>query len=81
VPEHTLDVSEAIDGRIRLATVLRQTGLAESNKEGRRLIAQRGVRLDGAVVEDPDISFVPDDLIGVLLQAGKRRWARIVGAK
>jgi tyrosyl-tRNA synthetase len=81
VPEHTLDASEAIDGRIRLATVLRQAGLAPSNKEGRRLIEQGGVRLDGSVVNDPDISFAPEELDGVLLQVGKRRWARILGPR
>src|SRR4051794_5729129 len=77
VPEHVLDGSEAIDGRLRLATLLRQAGLVASNKEGARQIVQGAVRLDGDVVSDPDATFAPTDLDGVLVQVGKRRWARV----
>jgi tyrosyl-tRNA synthetase len=77
VPEHVLDASEARDGRIRLANVLRQSGLAASNKEARRLITQGGVRRDGEVVDDPDAECTPDELDGVTLQVGRRRWVRI----
>jgi tyrosyl-tRNA synthetase len=77
VPEHVLDVSEARDGRIALANVLRQAGLASSNKEGRRLITQGGVRRDGEVVEDADATMAPEELDGVTLQVGRRRWVRI----
>lgn len=77
VPEHVLDVAECIDGRIRLATVLRQAGLVPSNKEGARLIAQGGVRVDGQAATDPDATFEPAALDGVTISVGKRRWARI----
>jgi tyrosyl-tRNA synthetase len=77
VPEHVLDGSEAIDGRLRLATVLRQAGLVGSNKEGARKIAEGSVRLDGDVVRDADASYDPAELDGVLLQMGKRHWARL----
>jgi tyrosyl-tRNA synthetase len=79
VSEQVLDVSECVDGRIRLANVLRQAGLVDSNKDGVRMIRQRSVRIDGAVVEDPDATFLPAELAGVLVQVGKRRWARITG--
>lgn len=77
VPEHVIEVSECLDGQIRLANVLRQAGLVSSNKEGSRMIAQGGVRLDGAVVEAPDAAFEPAELDGTLVQVGKRRWARL----
>jgi tyrosyl-tRNA synthetase len=77
VPEHVLDASEARDGRIQIANVLRQAGLVASNKEGRRLIAQGGVRIDGEVVGDPDAALTPADLDGSTLQVGRRRWVRI----
>ena len=77
VPEHVLDVSEAIDGRLRLATVLRQAGLVGSNKDGARQIAQGGVRLDNVVVNDPNITFAPDELDGIVVQVGRRRWVRL----
>jgi tyrosyl-tRNA synthetase len=77
VPEHVLDVAEAIDGRLRLANVLRQAGLVASNKEGARKIAERAVRIDTQVVDEPNITFAPEELDGVLLQVGKRAWSRI----
>ena len=77
IPEHALDASEARDGRIGLANVLRQSGLAASNKEARRLIAQGGVRRDGVVATDPEETLTPDELDGATLQVGRRRWVRI----
>jgi tyrosyl-tRNA synthetase len=77
VAQHTLDASEATDGRIRLANVLRQAGLVASNKEGRRLIEQGGVRRDDVKVDDPDATFAPAELDGSVLQVGRRRWVRI----
>jgi len=78
VPEHELDAGECVDGRIRLAHVLRQAGLVASNKEGVRMIGQGAVRVDGVVVSDGDAVYTPDELTGVMVQVGKRRWARIV---
>lgn len=79
VPEHVLDADDlgADAGPVRLASVLRQAGLAPSNKEGARLIGQGGVRIDGEVVADPDAVVPLGDLDGVLVQVGKRRWARL----
>ena len=80
VPEHVLDLADAIDGRLRLATVLRQAGLVPSNKEGARKIAEGAVRVDGDVVRDPDTTYAPAELDGALVQVGKRQWARIRAA-
>jgi tyrosyl-tRNA synthetase len=46
-----------------------------STSEGRRLIAQGGVKLDGAVLGDLDVPRAR--LVGAVLQAGKRRFARL----
>jgi tyrosyl-tRNA synthetase len=77
VAEHLLDVTECVDGRIRLASVLRQAGLVQSNKDGIRMIRQHSVRVDGAIVEDPEATLECWSLDGVILQVGKRRWARV----
>lgn len=53
--------------------VLLASGLASSKSEGRRLIEQKGVRLDGIVLEQFDLPFPH---AGVL-QVGKRRFVRI----
>ena len=78
IPDHVLDASEARDGRIALANVLRQAGLAASNKEARRLITQGGVRRDGAVETDPETTLTPAELDGATLQVGRRRWVHIL---
>ena len=47
-----------------------------STSEARRLIAQGGVKLDGDPVTE--LELPADRLDGALLQAGKRRFARLV---
>jgi tyrosyl-tRNA synthetase len=56
------------------AVLVDHLGIA-STSEGRRLIAQGGVRLDGDVVSDVEVPA--SRLDGALLQAGKRRFARV----
>jgi len=57
-----------------LADVLVQVGLASSKSDARRLIDQKGVRLDGQILEHAD---APLPHPGVL-QAGRRRFVRVV---
>ncbi len=55
--------------------VLVQAGLAPSNSEGRRLIAQKAVRLEGRPLSDPTERLEPGG--PYLIQVGKRRFARV----
>ncbi len=77
VPEAVVADDCFRDGRALLAKVLAETGLAPSTREGRRLIQQGGVRLDGQVVTDSDLELDADEVDGRLLQVGRRRWARL----
>jgi tyrosyl-tRNA synthetase len=70
VPEHTLPAGDPVHLPALLADAF---GLSTS--EARRLIGQGGVRLDGAPVEELDVSR--ERLAGVVLQAGKRRFVRL----
>jgi tyrosyl-tRNA synthetase len=71
--------AEVRDGRIRLANLLHLAfpDAVPSNKEGRRKIQQGGVRLDGRVIDDPDLEVRPAEVDGATLQLGKRNWARL----
>jgi len=60
---------------LRLAAVLKLAGLAASNGEANRKIAERAVRIDNAVVEDAQCLLQPG-FEGVL-QVGKRNFARV----
>lgn len=62
-----------------MADVVWGLGLAGSKSEARRLIAQGGVRLDGEPVPAADAEYAVPDLVGRLLQVGRRRFVRIIG--
>ena len=59
-----------------ICRLLAEAGLVASNGEARRLIQQGGVKVNGEKLADPDQEILPKgDLV---LQAGKRRFARVV---
>ncbi len=56
-----------------IVDILLAAGLAKSKSEARRLIEQKGVRFEGAVIEDPTATLTGDGV----LQVGKRHFLRI----
>jgi tyrosyl-tRNA synthetase len=70
VPEHALPAGDPVHVPALLASAF---GLSTS--EARRLIAQGGVKVEGAVVSDLDVPRT--ELAGSVIQAGKRRFARL----
>jgi tyrosyl-tRNA synthetase len=81
MPEVVLapDALRGMAGPVRLSRLIVAAGLAPSNSEARRLIAQGGVRYDGARLDDPECTVTPRD--GVVVQVGRRRVARLRIAK
>ena len=73
VPEHRLQEGDPV----HLPAVI-SDAFGLSTSEARRMIAQGGVRLDGEPVTGLDVPR--DDLDGRVLQAGKRRFARLVSS-
>ena len=71
VPEHSLPP----DDPVWLPGLLHAAGLVASNSEGRRLIAQGAVKLDGKKLTSENVSR--DELVGQTLQVGKRRFLRL----
>jgi tyrosyl-tRNA synthetase len=67
MPEYHLKVGETV------LDVLVSTGLVSSKSEGRRMLQQKGVRLDGEVLAEPGILFPHPGV----LQVGKRHFIRI----
>lgn len=72
VPDEMAELS--LDPEMPLADLLVAAGMAESKSQARRLIDQKGVKLDGEVLTDARAA-VPH--AGVL-QVGKRNYVRIV---
>jgi tyrosyl-tRNA synthetase len=77
IPTAELPPGSIRAGSVWLPRLLVETGLATSNGEARRLIAQGGVRLDGEPLSDPDAELDPASLSGRVLQVGRRRFLRL----
>jgi tyrosyl-tRNA synthetase len=67
-----------VDGPIALVDLLNAAGLVTSKSEGRRLISQGGVRLDGQTINQVDYMVQPYPANERTLQAGKRKFLRLV---
>jgi tyrosyl-tRNA synthetase len=73
VPDHAVATNGST---VHLPGVLRDAfGISAS--EGRRLLAQGGVRLDGETLGGEDLDLAADRLAGAVLQVGKRRFVRL----
>jgi tyrosyl-tRNA synthetase len=72
VPEQVLPA----DDPVHLPAVI-STAFGLSTSDARRMIAQGGVKLDGVPVDALDVPR--SELVGHVLQAGKRRFTRLVG--
>jgi len=76
VPTVTIDPAELKEGKIWVARLFTLAGLTKSNGEARRLIQNRGLRIDGEVVTSADLEVELDRPL--VLQRGKDRFARVV---
>ena len=76
MPENMPEVTLATAGAgLPIAQLAKQADLVESTSEALRLIAQRGLRLDGDVVVDKALVLPAGTT--VVVQAGKRKFARV----
>lgn len=67
----------AVDGKIWIARLLSLAGLAASNSEGRRLVEQGAVKIDGKDCTDPMEEVALEAIDGKVLQVGKRKVVRL----
>jgi len=67
IPEYKLQ------GNPTVLDVLLDGNLVSSKSEGKRMIAQNGVRLDGELLTDANLTFPHPGI----LQVGKRRFLRV----
>ena len=75
VPEAAIPAEALRGDLVDLSRALPALGLAASRAEARRLIAQGGVKLDGATVGADEVPAT--EAAGALLQVGKRRFLRL----
>lgn len=68
----------ADDDGLSIAAVLKQAGLTSSTSDALRMLAQGGVRMDGEKVSDKSLKLMRG--ASVVLQVGKRKFARVIVA-
>jgi len=74
IPDVELDVAGTT---VLLSKVLVLSGLAASNSEARRLMQQGGVKVDGEAMREPKVELDTSAAEPLLIQVGKRRFARV----
>ena len=72
IPEVTVPAGE--EG-IQIARMLKEAGLVSSTSDGNRMIEQGGVRIQGESVSDKMLRFKAGEEL--IVQVGKRKWAKI----
>lgn len=79
IPDDLLEVALAADefqdGSVSLARAAVLAGLVASNGEARRLVLNRGLKVDGVVVEDAQLRLTLDEPI--VLQRGKDAFVKV----
>jgi tyrosyl-tRNA synthetase len=75
VPDVPLPADKLQDGKIVPLDLILACSFEKSRSEARRIVAERGIRLNGEVIEDP---LTPIQVkAGDILQRGKRRFVRL----
>ena len=75
LPEVAIPRDALKDGKIWVARLFTLAGLTQSNAEAKRLIKDRGLRIDGEPVTDPMLEVALDRPL--VLQRGKDRFVRV----
>jgi tyrosyl-tRNA synthetase len=67
-----------LDGPVSLLALLKDAGLISSSSEGRRLVEQGGIKLDGQTVTDFKLELAPTGGEQVV-QVGRRKFVKLIG--
>jgi tyrosyl-tRNA synthetase len=76
IPEVVVPPEMAPDGKIIPLDLITHCGFEKSRSEARRRVAERGIRLNGEVIDDC-LAPLPVKT-GDILQRGKRKFVRLV---
>ncbi|MDH5422552.1 MAG: tyrosine--tRNA ligase, partial [Acidimicrobiia bacterium] len=76
IPDDVANFALPTDDPVFLPVLLKDAGLVGSSSDGRRMIDQGAVKLDGEIISDLEVPRVT--LAGSVLQVGKRRFVRLI---
>ncbi len=75
IPVIQLDQSSLDNGEIWIVKLLVELGLVPSNGEGRRMVQQGAVKINGEKFEEVDGKIIPEN--EMIIQVGKRKFAKL----
>lgn len=78
IPEFAVDLTPNDEGKVYLAKLLHDAGMAQSAGEARRLIDGGGVKVNGEQVAAREYNLDPALLAGATIQVGKRKFVKLV---
>ena len=78
IPEFAADLTPNAEGKVYLARLLAEAGLATSAGDARHLIDGGGVKINGEAVPAKAYNVDPATLAGATLQVGKRKYVKLV---
>ncbi|MDP2182419.1 MAG: tyrosine--tRNA ligase [Actinomycetota bacterium] len=78
LPADVPEIRVSLAKEMHLPALLNELGLVASNGEGRRMIDQGGVKIDGVPVVSGTYDVAEETLSGKVVQVGKRRFARVL---
>ena len=81
VPEDVPEIQLSLADEIHLPALLKELGLVDSNGEGRRMISQGAVKIDGEPIDRQSLDVARATVEGYVVQVGKRRYARPVASE
>lgn len=78
VPEFAADLTPNEEGKVYVAKLIHDAGMAQSVGEARRLIDGGGVKINGEALAAKEYNVDPSMLEGAVIQVGKRKFTRLV---
>ena len=80
IPEVIEDHAYDLSGDVYIPALLQELGFTATAGEGRRLIDGNGVKLGGETIPAKTYNLPGSEFAGKIIQAGKRKFARIISA-
>ena len=79
MPTTVLTAGDLADGKINILAILEKTGIAPSRSQGRTLVSQGGISVDGEKVTDTYKEFSAEELRqGIVVKKGKKIFIKVV---
>ena len=78
IPEYAADLTPNEEGKVYVAKIIADAGLASSVGEARRLIDGGGVKVNGEALQPKSYNVDPSMLKDAVIQVGKRKFVKLV---